>query len=94
MRQLPWPVTGSLASSLPSTMTTSEHSLHDKLAFGLLWHICACLTFHPNISSDFHAYRGQLASSTERKNCARCFRPVMHACSAYHVSWIEGQQYP
>ena len=30
-RRLPWQVTGSLASSLPSTMTTSELSLHHEL---------------------------------------------------------------
>ena len=46
MRRLPWPVTGSLASSLPSTMTTSEPSPHPKLASTPLQYICACSTFH------------------------------------------------
>ena len=40
MRQLPWLVTGSSASSLPSTMTTSEPSPHDEVAFRPLRHIC------------------------------------------------------
>ena len=81
MRRPPWPVTGSLASSLPSTMTTSEPSPHDELASRPLQQVRACSTFHWRfgkiMASVTMLTERQLASTKERKSSAQCLPPLV-----------------
>ena len=98
MRRLPWLVTGSLASSLPSTMTTSEPSPHSELAFRALWRISACITYllrpgrHQLQSPSSNACQ-EAASQNDREE-EQCLMPCCcgAASSTCRVSCLDGRQ--